>query len=605
MNMTLKRIWRLACLAVKGPGGKLGLVYCVVVLLMGLAEIQVSVKFINWNKDFFGALEKHDVDAAVWQIGVFAVLTLISAGLGQTGAYIRQLIQIRWRTTLTRASLDTWMKNKAYWHLNTTESSPLDNPDQRISEDCRIFVDRLVGSGALMGGGNVLDFITGMIGLATYVVLLWELSDFSLNFTLFGQSIEIEHYMVWAAPIYVLISSIMTHWLGAPLMKLNVAQQHREADMRFALTHFREAKDAIALGNGEAAERHAIDSRYDRILKNWRQRINREFVLGCFTRPYMYSVMNLPLFLALPAFLAGYVALGGLMQLRNSFQKVVTSLSWFIFSYKTLAELAATSNRLGFFLSEAEAAAEKQPAIEPQASRDGALHIRDLTLKDPQGNLLLHLPELSLQPGEAVWIDGPSGVGKSTLVKAISGLWRHCHGTVEVPPGKTLFLPQSAYLPLGSLATAVTYPNEPDDIGAIRTLLASVGLECPRHAQQLEHAEDMAKDYKLSGGEQQRLIIARILATKPDWVFLDEATSALDAEAERQLYALLRNALPHTGFVVIAHREPQGLGTYRHLDLRDQHRPLEQHHYKKSEVEKHAEAETDERPPELAFPVTA
>ncbi|MDR2924343.1 MAG: ATP-binding cassette domain-containing protein [Azoarcus sp.] len=599
MNLTLKRIWHLACLAVNGSGGKLGLAYCVIILLMGLAEIQISVLFIAWNKDFFDALGKYDVDAAVWQIGVFAVLTAASAGLYLVGTYLRQLLQMRWRTTLTCASLDRWMKNKAYWHLNTTESSPLDNPDQRIAEDCRIFVQRLVGGGSMMGSdGNILDFITGLIGLITYVVLLWELSDFSLDFTLFGQAVSIEHYMVWAAPIYVLISSGLTHWLGAPLMKLNLINQHREADLRFALTHFRESKDAIALGDGEAAERLAIDARYGRILENWRQRIKREFILGCFTRPYFMTVLRIPLFIAFPAYLAGSVALGGLMQLSSAFQKVVTSLSWFIFCYKPLAELAATSNRLGFFLSEAEAAAMKPPSITTVASRNGALHIRDLAIRDPNGKPLLHLPELSIRPGEAVWIDGPSGIGKSTLIKAISGLWRHCGGSIEIPPGKTLFLPQNAYLPLGGLAAAVTYPDEPDDIDAVRALLARVGLDCPRHSRQLDRTDDMAKDHKLSGGEQQRLIIARILAAKPNWVFLDEATSALDAEAERQLYATLRNALPNTGFIVIAHREPRGLGVYRRLDLRESLLFAETAKQRKSETEETAREfapETTER----------
>ena len=570
MNLTLQRIRRLAALAIKGKGGKLGLVYCVVVLLLGLAEIQVSVKLIAWSKDFYDALEKLDGGAALWQIGVFAVLTAASAGLYLVGNYIRQLVKIRWRTTLTNASLDRWMKNKAYWHLDTAESSALDNPDQRISEDCRIFVERLVGGTAVMGSsGSVLDFIIGLIGLTTYAMLLWNLSSFPLSVELFGRSFEIAHYMAWAAPIYVFVSSGLTHWLGAPLMKLNAMYQHREADLRFALTHFRESKDAIALSGGEAAERRAIDRRYQRILENWRQRIRQELILGCFTQPYMLTVLRIPLFLAFPAYLAGHVALGGLMQLSSSFQKVVTSLSWFIFYYKYLAELAATSNRLGHFLAEAEAAADQPPAIAARPSPDGALHVRDLTLRDPRGAALLHLPELRVEPGEAVWIDGPSGIGKSTLIKAVCGLWRHCSGHIGMPPGKMLFLSQHAYLPLGSLAAAVTYPDEPDDVASVKALFARVGLSCPRHEQELDRAEEMAKDYKLSGGEQQRLIVARILAAKPDWVFLDEATSALDADAERQLFGVLREALPATGFIVIAHREPRGLGDYRHVDLRD------------------------------------
>ena len=559
MNNTLKRIAALASLCIKGPGGKIGILYCFIVLALNLVEIQLALKMISWNKDFYSALEKYDARAALWQIGIFGLITLASASQFLIASYIRQLVQIRWRTTLTQASLERWFSNKAYWHLNTDENSPLDNPDQRISEDCRIFVDRLTGKG--------LDLFTGLVGLTTYSALLWKLSAFPIAFTLFGTEIVIEHYLVWAAPVYVLISSGLTHWMGAPLMKLNVIQQHREADMRFALARLRESKEAVALENGEKAEREIIDRRYKRILENWRHRINREFILGIFTRPYYMTVLRIPLFLAFPAYLTGYVALGGLMQLGSAFTRLVTTLSWFIFSYKELAELSATANRLASFMSQAEAVGKQPSPLVKIISLDDRLHIHDLTVRNPSGQNLLHIPELIVRPGEAVWIDGPSGIGKSTLLKALSGIWPHCDGQVALPSGKTLFLPQKAYLPLGNLAECVAYPDKPDNVERIRQLLKSVGLTCPRHETQLEQAAELGSDYRLSGGEQQRLMIARILATRPEWVFLDEATSSLDAQAEEQLYRLLRTSLPDTGFIVIAHREPKGLGEYRHIDL--------------------------------------
>lgn len=564
MNSTLKRIASLTSLCIKGPGGKIGILYCVIVLILNLVEIQLALKMITWNKDFFSALEKYDAQAALWQIGVFAVITLASASQYLIATYIRQLVQIRWRTTLTQASLERWFSNKAYWHLNSDENSPLDNPDQRISEDCRIFVDRLTG--------KVLDLFTGLVGLTTYIALLWKLSAFPITFTLFGTPVVIEHYLVWAAPIYVLISSGLTHWMGAPLMKLNVIQQHREADMRFALARLRESKEAVALENGEKAERDIIDRRYKRILENWRHRINREFILGIFTRPYYMTVLRIPLFLAFPAYMMGYVALGGLMQLGSAFTRLVTTLSWFIFSYKELAELSATANRLASFMNLAEEIGKSPSPITWNNSSDDKLHIRNLTVCDPAGQNLLYIPELIVNRGEAVWIDGPSGIGKSTLLKTLSGIWPHCDGLVALPKGKTLFMPQKAYLPLGSLAECICYPDPPKDMNRVRELLKNVGLTCPRHEEQLEYAGEIGSEYRLSGGEQQRLMVARILATRPEWVFLDEATSSLDAEAEEQLYHLLRTFLPQTGFIVIAHREPKGLGQYRHIDLWDKPR---------------------------------
>lgn len=563
MSVVIKRIWLLMMLCIKGPGGKMALLYGLIVLALNLVEIQVGLKMITWNKEFYDALGKYDTQAAIWQIGVFAILTAMSTLLFVSTTYIRQLMQIRWRTTLTQTALDKWMHNKAYWFLNTPDSSVLDNPDQRIAEDCRIFVEKLTG--------KALDLLTGIIGLVTYVILLWNLSAFSISFTLFGTPFVIEHYIIWIAPVYVLFCSGLTHWLGAALMKLNIIKNRREADLRFSLTRFRESKEAIALENGEAVERQTIDKRYGLVVDNWRSRINREFVLNSFTRPYMFSVLYLPLFVAFPAYLAKHVALGGLMELSKAFQKVVLSLSWFILSYKDLAELAASSSRLAIFFDAAEKVTEKKQSPIIGKSADGTLHIKDLRIQDPQGKELLELSELNVKPGEVVWVEGPSGMGKSTLFKTIAGLWPHCSGSIELPSGSKLFLPQKAYMPLGNLGASVSYPISghatDDEIETIRSLLYKVGLKENTYLEQLGDTSAQGTSHNFSGGEQQRLMIARILYTKPDWVFLDEATSALDAQAEKELYTLLRESLPNSAFVVIAHRKPNGLGELRHVSL--------------------------------------
>lgn len=559
MNRTLKRIWDLTVLCVRGPGGKVGILYCCIILGLNLFEIYLSMKMIMWNKDFYSALEKYDASGALYQIGVFAIITGVNAFQYLVATYLRQLVQIRWRTILTNTFLGRWFADKAFWHLNTDESSALDNPDQRISEDCRIFVDRLTG--------KALDLFSAIISLSTYVFILWKLSDFPLEIHLFGETYYIRHYLIIVAPIYVLISSTLTHWMGSPLMRLNVIQQHREADMRFALARLREFKEAVALENGEKAERKIIDNRYLRILDNWRARINREFILGLFTRPYYMTVLRIPTFLAFPAYLAGHVALGGLMQLGSAFMRLVTTMSWFIFSYRELAELSATTNRLSDFMEQIDEVAAMPPPVEKARSNDGSYHIKGLTVCDPSGRELLSIENLTIQPGDTVWIDGPSGIGKSTLLKALSGIWPHCRGKLAVPEGKTVFSPQKAYLPLGSLAECVAYPEPPQDMEKIRELLQLVGLNEPRHEEQLKKATDIGDDYRLSGGELQRLQIARILYAKPDWIFLDEGTSSLDIEAEEKLYRLIRTHLPDSSIIVIAHREPKGLGTYRHIDL--------------------------------------
>ncbi len=559
MNRTLKRIFNLAAICIKGPGGKVGILYCCIILGLNLLEIYLSMKMIMWNKDFFSALEKYDASGALYQIGVFAIITVVNSCQFLVATYLRQLVQIRWRTVLTNTFLGRWFSDKAFWHLNTDETSTLDNPDQRISEDCRIFVERLTG--------KALDLISAVISLSTYIFILWKLSAFPIEITLFGETYYFEHYLIIVAPIYVLISSTLTHWMGSPLMRLNVIQQHREADMRFALARLREFKEAVALENGEKAERKIIDNRYLRILENWRHRINREFILGLFTRPYYMSIMRIPTFLAFPAYLAGHVALGGLMQLGSAFLRLITTMSWFIFSYRELAELSATTHRLANFKQQMEAIATIPSPVEKVEAEDGKFHIQNLTVNDPSGKELLQIDNLVIALGDTVWIDGPSGIGKSTLLKALSGIWPYCHGKLAVPKGKIVFSPQKAYLPLGSLAECVAYPEPPQDMETIHNLLQLVGMNEARHEEQLKKATSIGDDYRLSGGELQRLQIARILYAKPDWIFLDEGTSSLDIETEEKLYSLIRTHLPQSSIIVIAHREPKGLGTYRHINL--------------------------------------
>ena len=557
MARSLASIWRLARLCALAPGGRFGLVLFAAVFGLGLAGIHISVRLIRWANDFYNALQKLDVTAAVHQIGVFFALIAVSAALNLCATYLRKMLQMRWRTVLTDAALDAWLAGRAYWHLRERSEAGLDNPDQRIADDCRIYVYRLTT--------EALEFVTAIVALITYVAILWSLSTFALNLSLFGLDLSVPRYMVWAAPLYVAISSGITHWLGAPLVPLTYEQQKTEADFRFALARFRDNGEPVALARGEAAERRLFDSRFRAIAVNWYRLMNRELILGCFTRPYMQTVLRIPLFLALPAFLAGKVTFGGLMQIGSAFQNVVTTLSWFIFSYRDLAELAAAARRLDAFL-----AASRQAAAMPEGyerSQGGeALRLSDLTLCTPAGRPILHLDELVLRRGEPVWLKAPSGSGKTTLIRALAGAWPTGRGRIGLPAGTLAVLPQQAYLPLGPVAAAAVYPADPHDHepAAIAAALRVMGLA------RLADADGLASDVAaagLSGGERQRLALARLLFARPDWAILDEATSALDAQAEEAVLAALAQALPATTFILVAHRRPQGLGQLREIDL--------------------------------------
>jgi ABC-type long-subunit fatty acid transport system fused permease/ATPase subunit len=340
----LARIWRLARLAASGPAAWVGLGLFAIVVGLELVSIWITLQLIAWNANFFDALENFDAGAAVRQIGVFLSLILFSALCFLVGDYLRKYVLIRWRTRLTDIAMAKWLSGHAYWLLREGLSpTPLENPDQRIAEDCRLFVSGLLH--------EAIDLFSRIVGLFSYVTLLWSLSNFALPIQFGRIDLEIPRYLVWASFVYVLLSSIMTHLLGWPLKGLLFQREKREADFRFALMQLRDNASEVAMTGGEQAERRRFDKRYAGVVQNWHQLIRREFVVGLFTRPYFQTVLRIPLFLSLPAYMAGRVTLGGLMQLASAFSNVTTTLSWFIFSYRDLADFVATSERLDQLLA--------------------------------------------------------------------------------------------------------------------------------------------------------------------------------------------------------------------------------------------------------------
>lgn len=554
MIRVLGQFWRLLKLCIGGRGGKLGLLLFVAVVALKLGGVYATLRIISWTKDFYSALEAVDAQAALTQIGVFGIIVLLNSIRELSSQYLNKLVLIRWRRSLTEAVRDKWLRNKAYLGLGGSGGG-VDNPDQRIADDCRLFVSGMLS--------EALDLITNIVAIFSYVALLWQLSSFPLSLQFIGLDFEIPRYMLVAAFVYVALCSLLTHVLGSPLKKLYVEQQRREADFRFALARMRSNVDEIALLGGEEAERRTLDQRFGGIVGNWRRLINRELVLSCFTYPYQHTVLRIPLFVALPAFLAGSVNFGGLMEVSTAFSSVVTTLSWFIFSYRDLADLVAASSRLDGFIGAAERCQATGRVTQPGT---GPLDIAGLGLRLPDGRPLLDVAALKVAPGEAVWIAGPSGLGKTTLLKTIAGLWPHAEGRITLPAGSALFLPQQPYVPLGPIVDAVAYPSGPDafTLEQRRAALEAVGLG---HRLDVMFIDDETASGDLSGGELQRLALARLLLQRPAFAYLDEPTSAIDVASETELLALLRRELPDTAFVIVAHRKPQGLSPLTTVDL--------------------------------------
>jgi putative ATP-binding cassette transporter len=375
-----------------------------------------------------------------------------------------------------------------------------------------------------------------------------------LSIPLGGDShFDIPGYMVIAAIIYAAGGTWMTQRIGHPLVDLLFNQQRYEADFRFSLVRLREHSESVAFYGGESRELGVFQNRFTHCVLNWWNVIRRRKKLTWLTSGYQQLAIVFPFIVAAPRYFAKEIQLGGLMQISSAFGQVQDSLSFIVTSYTEIAEYQSVVERLrGFRARVAEITADRQGPQPIAIERAGAgVEVAALDLDLPDGRALRQDIALAAAPGNPVLVTGPSGSGKSTLLRAIAGLWPFGRGQIRVGGGHTLFLPQRPYLPLGTLADAICYPeldHEPRR-AELEAALCAVGLSYL--IDQLDVDGNWAQ--RLSGGEQQRVGFARVLLVRPEIVFLDEATSALDEAAEAALYRLLREADWRPTIVSVGH----------------------------------------------------
>ena len=518
------------------------------VIALNLAIVAINVLLNKWYNVFYNSLQDKNYDVFLQQLFRFGILAGSFILVAVYELYLNQMLQIRWRRWLTERYLNAWLEDRAYYRMQLV-GGETDNPDQRIAEDVRLFI-----AGAGGGGGTLGLAIGGMravVTLVSFVTILWGLSG---AFTLPWIGITVPAYMVWAALLYAIVGTWLTDRIGRPLVRLNFNQQRFEADFRFGLVRFRENTEGVALYRGEADELRNFRDRFANVVSNWWSIMRQRKRLTAFTASYAQAAVIFPFVVAAPRYFRGEIPLGGLVQTAQAFGQVQDSLSYIVSSYTELAEWRAVIERLSGFqraIDRAHAEAAQQGC---RRSEDGqALGLEHVDLLLPGGRTLIQGVDLSFPRGESVIISGPTGSGKSTLFRAIAGIWPFGRGEIRMPSGgRTLFLPQKPYLPVGTLRAVVAYPALPEgvDDAALREALAAVGL--PEYGSHLDEAHNWA--LRLSPGEQQRIAFARALVQKPDWLFLDEATSAMDEAGEARLYALLRDRLPGTTLLSVGHR---------------------------------------------------
>ena len=549
---TLAIVWRIASPYFNSEDRWPGRILLAAVIVIELSIVGINVLLNSWNNTFYNALQDKDWNAFIYQLGYFCVLATIYIFLAVYQLYLNQWLQIRWRRWLTQAYLDRWLAEANHYRMQLLGDAA-DNPDQRIAEDVKEFIDSgTTGVGILPIG---LGLLNSVVTLGSFAVILWNLSG-TAPLHLFGTAWAIPGYLFWAALVYAVIGTLLTHLVGRALTALNFQQQRYEADFRFNLVRVRENSEQIALLDGEQTERNRLLTRFGNIAGNWLAIMSRQKKLTFLTAGYGQVSSVFPFVVVSPAYFAGAIQLGGLMQTASAFGSVQGALSFFVTAYRSIAEWRAVIERLAGFdesIATARAAATRPPVIALAPSDAGIVSFKDLAVQLPNGAPLVNANDLSIKLGERVLVSGPSGSGKSTLFRALAGIWPFGKGTITVPKNaRVMILPQRPYFPIATLAAAVAYPAEPDsfDAGKVAELIEAVGL--PALASRIE--EEAHWNRMLSLGEQQRLGIARALLYAPDFLFLDEATASLDEPAEAALYQLLERRLARATIVSIGHR---------------------------------------------------
>jgi vitamin B12/bleomycin/antimicrobial peptide transport system ATP-binding/permease protein len=530
----------------------------VALVLINQLQVGINVRLSFFNRDWFNAIQNKDL-AAFWSLlfGVFCFWAAIGVVSSLIEYYTESVLKIRWRRWMSERYYGLWLDD-GHLYRAALVGHAADNPDQRIAEDVHNFLNSTYTYS--------ISMLSTVSTLVSFSIILWTIP---VDFTIPGTEIIVPGLPFWVALSISLIGTWLTHLIGKPLVQLEFRRERYEADFRFSLARLREYSEQVALLRGENAERRILDGRFRSIVSNFYAIVGRTLRLLTFTTSYFQANVVIPYIIVAPYFFLGKITLGQMTQTAGAFGRVESALTFFIARYQALASYKAVVERLTTFrlaIDEARRLGTKPPRIErtEHCGRDLVLH--DLVLYLPDGREIVCVDRLTIEAGTVTLVSGPSGSGKSTLFRAISGIWPYGRGTVDRPAGATLMLlPQRPYVPSGTLKTAVAYPSIES---AYSDQAMRKALELARLGplvSEIDSEDNWAQ--RLSGGEQQRLAIARAILDKPDWLFLDEATSALDEKLEAEIYRMLTEVLPNTTIVSIGHRTTLIALHRRHIEM--------------------------------------
>jgi putative ATP-binding cassette transporter len=547
-HLLLRRFWQSAAGFWGTEGGRQAWLLTGVILLLILLNLAAAYAMNRWNREIFDALEKRDANTVLFYSLIYFPLLAASVCLMVGQVYARMTTQRRWREWLTHHLFDRWLINGRYYQLHLVEGDHK-NPEYRIADDVRLATE------------SPVDFVTGVttavLSALTFIVVLWTLGG-SLSFHLGGTEITIPGFLVVAAVAYAVLASGAMVFIGRRFVTVSENKNQSEAEFRYVLTRLSENGESIAVLGGEDEERKAVDRSLRNVLRRWRDICFQTMRTTIVSQTSSYIAPVLPVILCAPKFLDGSMTLGEVMQAASAFTIVQAAFNWLVDNYPRLADWTASARRVSSLmvsLDNLERAedSDEMGRIERKDTEEAALRLTDLSVTLEDGTEVVKDAEVAIAPGERVLVAGESGTGKSTLVRAISGLWPWGKGNVEVArDAKLLLMPQRAYVPVGTLRRAATYPEAAKSKSAEEVAKAFKAVGLGHLVEQID--EEGPWDQTLSGGEKQRLAFARILLHRPDIIVLDEATSALDPESQDKLMELVTKELGATTIVSVAHR---------------------------------------------------
>jgi putative ATP-binding cassette transporter len=521
--------------------------FFIFVICMNLAIVGMDVIFNHWYNHFYDALQDYDKRSAYDLIVVFIFLATVYIVMAVYRYYLQAYLALRWRRWLTYEFLNRWLEGRSYYYLENFYEST-DNPDQRIQED----ISSLVSSTLDL----VIGFISSVTTFIAFIYILWTLSGhFTLNLGSWGKY-NVPGYLVWVSIVYSIIGTFLAFKVGYPLVGLNFEQQRREANFRFAAIDLRTHAEHVALYHAEPYQKGILGGLFDKVLNNWYAIILRQKLLLWFTAGYNQVSVILPLVVVLPNYFGKVFKLGGLMQALRAFTQIQDALSFFVNSYTQIALWRAVVRRLISFLDhmyEVESKAKLENKVVYDMQPANSIIVRNLNIFTPDNENLLENINLELIHGNNYLIKGPSGIGKSTFIRVIAGIWPFASGEVQMPKDKSImYLPQRAYMPIGTLREAMLFPDRVSDVTDEELIRLLKACDLPDLTTRLADVSMWSE--QLSPGELQRIAFARVLLHKPDWVFLDESTSAMDLALEKHLFELLKKRLPNCSIVSVGHQ---------------------------------------------------